>query len=53
MPSGCVRGGLDYTVKMLHRRGYKTLKQDAQDSGEVTIPASVKKSVDMTLDDVV
>lgn len=53
MPSGCLRGGLDYTVKMLHRRGCKTLKQDAQGSGEVSIPASAKKSVNMALDGMV
>lgn len=53
MPSGYVSGGLDYTVKTLHRRGCKTLKQDAQDSGGITIPASVRKSVDVALDDII
>lgn len=44
---------LDYTSYIytsLHRRGCKTLKQDAQGRGGVSIPASVKKSVDMALD---
>lgn len=50
IPSGWLNGGLDYTVKMLHRRACKALKQDAQGSGGVTISASVKKCVDMALD---